>query len=120
MGKEKRKFLRFECPLPAELTELEGNHKFIDKITALDFSPEGLKLIINFKLNPGSSMDLKLSIPEKKISAQLSGEITWTKCTDNGLEVGLKIKEIDKELRSEIINWVFPKWLEKEQKDRKK
>ncbi len=119
MGEESRKSLRFECPIPAELVNLEGNDELIDKITAHDFSTEGLKLVISFKFNPGSNMDLKLSIPEKKLSAQLSGEITWTKCADNKLEVGIKIKEMDKDSKSEIINWVFQKWLKTEQNKRK-
>jgi hypothetical protein len=119
MGKESRKSLRFECPIPAELVNLEGKDELIDKITAHDFSTEGLKLVISFKFNPGSNMDLKLSIPEKKLSAQLSGEITWTKCADNKLEVGIKIKEMDKDSKSEIISWVFQKWLKKEQNKRK-
>ena len=119
MGKEGRKYLRFECPIPAELENLEGKDDLIEKITAQDLSAEGLKLVIHFKFHPGSDMNLKLSIPEKEISTRLSGEITWTKCADNKLELGIKIKETEKESWSEIINWIFPKWLEKEQKARK-
>jgi hypothetical protein len=37
---------------------------------------------------------------------------------DNRLEAGLKIKDMDNELKSEILNWIFPKWLEKK-KDEK-
>jgi len=36
------------------------------------------------------------------------------------MEVGLKIKEMDKKLKSEILNWVFPKWLEKEREKQQK
>ncbi len=68
MGEESRKSLRFECPIPAELVNLDGKDELIDKITAHDFSAEGLKLVISFKFNPGSNMDLKLFLPEKKLN----------------------------------------------------
>ncbi len=116
MSKEQREFLRFECVLPAEVVKIEGKDDLIDRITAHDFSREGLKLTISFNLDPGSKMELKLFLPEKKISSQLSGEVTWIKGAQNKMEVGLKIREMDKKLKSEILNWVFPKWLEKERK----
>jgi hypothetical protein len=114
MNKEQREFLRFECLLPAEVVKIEGKDNLIERVTAHDFSREGLKLTISFNLNPGSNMELKLFLPEKKISSKLSGEVTWSKGVQNGMEVGLRIKEMDKKLKSEILNWIFPKWLEKE------
>ena len=114
MNKEKREFLRFECLLPAEIVKIEGKDNLIERVTAHDFSREGLKLTISFNLNPGSKMELKLFLPEKKMSSELSGEVTWSKGVQNKMEVGLRIKEMDKKLKSEILNWVFPKWLEKE------
>ncbi len=65
-------------------------------------------------------MDLKLYVPEKKLSALLSGEIIRVKSTDKRLEIGLKIKQIDSGIKSEILNWVFPKWQEVEEEKRKK
>jgi len=120
MNKEKREFLRFKCLLPAEVVKIEGKANLVERVTAHDFSREGLKLTISFNLNPGSNMELKLFLPEKNISSKLSGEVTWSKGAQNKMEVGLKIKEMDKRLKSEILNWVFPKWLEKERKKQQK
>jgi hypothetical protein len=122
MGKEKRKYLRFECLLPVELVKVDGKNHINRKITAHDFSREGIKLSINFDIEMGSNMEVNLHIPEKKISVPVSGEIVWVKSVDNRLEAGLKIKDMDNELKSEILNWIFPKWLEKkkeEKEDRK-
>jgi hypothetical protein len=44
MGKEKRKFLRFECLLPADLVKVDGKDHINRKIEAHDFSREGIKL----------------------------------------------------------------------------
>ena len=114
MSKEQREFLRFECLLPAEVVKIEGKDSLVERVTAHDFSREGLKLTISFNLDPGAKMELKLFLPEKKITSKLSGVVTWSKGVQNKMEVGLKIKEMDKKLKSEILNWVFPKWLEKE------
>jgi hypothetical protein len=56
-------------------------------------------------------MDLRLYLPEKKLSTLLSGEIIRVKSTDKKLEVGLKIKEIDSKSKHEILTWIFPGWL---------
>jgi hypothetical protein len=122
MGKEKRKFLRFECLLPVDLVRVDGKDHISRKIEAHDFSREGIKLSINFNIEIGTNMEVNLHIPEKKLSVPVTGEITWVKSVDNRLEAGLQIKEMDNELKSEILNWIFPKWLEKkkEEKEEKK
>lgn len=120
MGNEKRKFLRFDCLLPAELIKLEGKNDLIERATVHDFSREGLKLTINFNINSGTVMELKLFLPEKKIHTTMTGEITWKKCVNNRMEVGLKIIDMDKKAKTEILNWVFPKWLEKKREEEKK
>ncbi|UCC40714.1 MAG: PilZ domain-containing protein [Candidatus Aminicenantes bacterium] len=119
MPKEKRKFLRFECLLPVELIKLEGKETLEAKATARDFSREGLKISVDFvDLKSGSSLDLKLYCPETKEFTALKGEVAWKKWAKDKLEVGLKIKEMDKVSRSEVLNWIFSKWLEKEREEK--
>lgn len=113
MGKEKRKYLRFECLLPVDLVRIDGKDHINKKVEAHDFSREGIKLSINFDIEMGSDMEVNLHIPDKKISVPVKGEIVWIKSVDNRLEAGLKIKEMDNELKSEVLNWIFPQWLEK-------
>ena len=118
MGKEKRKFLRFECLLPVDLVRIDGKDHINKKVEAHDFSREGIKLSINFDIEMGSDMEVNLHIPDKKISVPVKGEIVWIKSVDNRLEAGLKIKEMDNELKSEILNWIFPQWLEKKREQK--
>jgi c-di-GMP-binding flagellar brake protein YcgR len=110
MREEKRKYTRSECVLPAEVIKIEGKDHISIRTTAHDLSDEGLKLTVNLNLDPGSTVDLKLYLPEKKLSTLLSGEIIRVKSIDKKLEVGLRIKEIDGKLKSELLSWVFPKW----------
>ncbi len=110
--------MRFECLLPVELVSVDGRDHIDRKIEARDFSREGLKLSINFDLEMGSDMEVNLHIPEKKLSIPVKGKIVWVRSVDNRLEAGLKIKEMDNELKSQILNWIFPRWLE-EKRDKK-
>ncbi|MFX1411940.1 MAG: hypothetical protein ACFFA6_16455 [Promethearchaeota archaeon] len=46
--------------------------------------------------------------------------MTWNKFTNNTLDLGLKIKEIDKNVKEEILTWIFPHWLKTELPPKKK
>ena len=115
MAEEKRKSTRSQCVLPVEVIKIEGKDHIAIRTTAHDLSDEGLKLTVNLNLDPGSTVDLKLYLPEKKLSISLSGEIIRVKSIDKKLEVGLKIKEIDSRLKHEILTWVFPGWLKEKE-----
>jgi len=82
------------------------------RVTVHNASQEGLKMNINLiNMNPGSNIELKIYLPEKKLFTLLSAEITWTKFINSKLEVGLKIKHMDKAQKEDILNWVSPKWI---------
>ena len=116
---ERRKFLRFYCSIPSELVELEGKNNLVEGATVLDFSNEGLKLSVNFvEPNPGSETEIVLYIPHKQLITSLTGQVIWSKHVKNKMEVGLKIKDIEKQGMKDILDWVFPRWLEKEKKIR--
>lgn len=116
---DKRKSLRFDCVLPAEVVELKGKQNLIGRATIKDFSNVGLKLTVNFNLEPRSPMDLKLYLPEKRLSTSVSGEISWSKFKDKKLEIGLKIKDMDKKLKKEILDWISPSWTQETKEEKK-
>ena len=119
MREKRRKFLRFDCSIPSEVVELAGRRNLVERATVLDFSSEGLKLSVNFiDLHPGSSTELILFLPEKQLITSLTGEIIWSKYIKNKLEVGLKIKEMEKQKKKDILDWIFPKLLDKERRKR--
>ncbi len=114
-GEERRQFLRFGCEIPSEVIKTDGPYNFVESLKVLDFSRDGLKLSVNFATpDPGSDMKLKLLIPGKQYVADLIGEIIWRKYVDNRLEVGMKIEHMDNQARGEVLNWIFPRWADKE------
>ncbi len=116
---ERRKLLRFYCSIPSELVELEGKNNLVEGATVLDFSNEGLRLSVNFvEPSPGSTTEVMLYIPHKQLITSLTGQVIWSKHVKNKMEIGLKIKEIEKQGTKDVLDWVFPRWLEKEKKIR--
>jgi hypothetical protein len=114
MAKEKRKYFRFDCPVPVHLIQIEGGKRVVKKATLDEVSREGLKLTFSFDLDlrPGSEVDFKLNLPEKRLTSKVMGEIVWTKPRGKKLEMGLKIKDMNKILKSELMDLVYAKWRE--------
>ena len=106
--------------LPAEVVGIKGKENIISRATIKDFSNMGLKLTVNFNLDSRTPIDLKLYLPEKKLTTSVSGEITWSRFKDKKLEMGLKIREIDKKLKKEILDWISPSWVQEQEEEEKK
>lgn len=113
MADDRRKSPRFKCLLPAELVKTEGSPNLVERVSVQDISNEGLKLVVKFaQPDKGSNMDLKLYIPEKSLLTFLTAEIVWSRFSNSKLETGLKIKEMDRKIKKEILSWVFPGWVD--------
>jgi len=121
MSKEKRKFIRFECLFPAEVVKIEGKKGMAKEIKVNNISREGLRLVLSFDFSPGSDIDMSIVIPGKRASALVSGEIVWSRWKEDKWELGVRIKDIDKGAKSELLDLSYAKWLTKmEKKTREK
>ncbi len=122
MAKEKRKYFRFDCPVPVNLIQIEGGKRLVKKATLDEISREGLKLTFSFDLDlrPGSEVNFKLNIPEKRLTSKVLGEIVWSKPKGKKLEMGLKIKDMNNILKSELMDLVYAKWREAKAKEIRK
>ena len=116
MNEERRRYLRFECVFPAEIVKFGTYFNFSERAAVLDFSREGLKLIIDYiYLNSCPNLEIKLNIPEINLSTSILAKVCWSKYVSyNKVEIGLKIIYMDRDAKSAILNWVFPKWLGRE------
>jgi len=111
MDNEKRKFLRFECTLPAEIIKLEPEKHIIGVAKIDDFSREGIKLSLSFNLKSGTNLDLSLRLPKSKEIASIKGEVTWSQSKDSTFQLGLKIKDMDTRAKSEIFDVLYSNWI---------
>ncbi len=109
MDDERRRDKRYKCLLPAHVVQAEGKQKLVQRTTVHDFSRGGCKLIVNIvTLDPGSDIELELYVPEKGLKTPVRAEIAWKKMSGDKLEIGLKIKNIEKGATQEILKWISP------------
>ena len=118
MENDQRKFIRFECMLPAEVIKIEDQAGLAGKAQVNDFSREGLKLVLNlnFHFVPGSKIELLCSLPEKPAAAPAKAEVIWSRNEGGTWALGLKILEMSPEARSEILDSCYAQWQEKKLK----
>jgi hypothetical protein len=115
MGTEKRKYLRFECTLPAEVTRIEEQKGLEEKARIDDFSREGLRMVLDVEFNftPGSVLELQCSLPGKQATASVSAEVIWSRNEGGKCALGLRIKDMAAEARSEILGSCYEQWQNK-------
>ncbi|HEX2695857.1 MAG TPA: PilZ domain-containing protein [Acidobacteriota bacterium] len=115
MENDQRKFLRFECMLPAEIIKVEEQDGRAEKARIDDFSRGGLKLVLNLDFNfiPGSKIELKCSLPDKADAAQARAETVWSRNEGGTWSLGLKILDMDPEARAKVLDSCYSQWQEK-------
>jgi len=112
---DQRKFLRFECLLPAEVVRVEGCDEATGKAVVNDFSREGLRLVLNLDVGivPGTRLDLQCTLPGGEGAVPATGEVIWSRAEGGKLELGMRIKEMAPEARCEILDACYLDWQEK-------
>ena len=119
MSDDKRKYLRFECLVPVEDIKFEGGDAPAKDAALDNVSRDGLRIILDldFSLSPGHDVDFDVEIPDKKVDSKVSGEVMWTRAKGKKLEVGIKIKNISKATKSELLGIGYDRWREKRKKE---
>jgi c-di-GMP-binding flagellar brake protein YcgR len=111
--RERRKFIRFDIPLNVELMLLGDTSGYTMGVTR-NFSREGLALVSqNFDLKPKETIHLRLNLPEKDTFVPVWGDIMWKKQLETKCWAGIKFREMDKETKSEILDYAYSLWVEK-------
>lgn len=112
MNEEKRKFIRFECVIPIELVEIEGTTRAEAEALIEDISQEGLRLVLDLGLDLGPRRDICFQMynPELKKTCLVTGEIIWAKSKDKKVEIGFKIKTMEKCTKSELLDLGYTQW----------
>jgi c-di-GMP-binding flagellar brake protein YcgR len=118
MTEEHRKFLRFECVVPVEDIRFQGLTGLSRRASLDDISREGLRLVMDADIafNPGVELDFVISGLQDKTSVSIHGQVVWSKPHENKFEIGLKILEMDKAAKAELLEIGFERWKEKKKK----
>lgn len=109
---ERRKFVRFEVPLKAELiikADIDASKDAVVK----DFSREGLSLVLqDFDLKKGAHIRFRVFVPTRKEPVPVEGDVVWTK-VDGKRQIGVKITSISTEAKSQILDYTYKMWKKK-------
>ncbi len=112
MTEEKRKFLRFEVIVPVEVAEIEGLAGEDAEAILDNVSREGLRLILDMR-NPfgtGAEVNFTVHNVEKHQSFAVAGEVVWSRPKGDKVEIGLKIKSIEKSAKADLLEMGYSRW----------
>jgi len=113
MSIERRKFIRFEIPLNVIFKPANDNTPYSPGITK-NFSRYGC--CIESKrtdLALSENLELQVKHPRKDILISAFANIVWKQqLGDDKCLLGVNLLEIDKEAKSEILDFAYDMWLE--------
>ncbi len=110
---ERRKFRRFKVPLDAQIT-LPGNPSERASGAIKDFSREGLCLESqNLDMSVNAAIELMVRHPRKDTLVQILGDIKWSERSGTSCLAGIKIKEMDREAKGDILDYAYTLWLDR-------
>jgi hypothetical protein len=108
---KKRKFLRFDVPLFLKFKPSKDSTKFCFGLTR-NFSREGVCFDSEyFESNPDDTIELRIEVPEQNMYVSAFGKVVWTKRVGERCISGVKIVAMDKEGKSEILDYAYNLWL---------
>jgi Tfp pilus assembly protein PilZ len=91
---DRRVFARFSANLPLRFLDSDSN--FEGQAQVQDISAKGLGLVTNAKLNPRSSLEMWLEIPDKGESLYTRGEVVWLESQGvNEYRAGINLEKAD-------------------------
>jgi len=77
-----------------------------------NFSREGFSFASeNFDLKPKETVELRLKHPQKNKFVSVSGDIVWKRQLKNRCLAGIKLRDMDNEAKSEILDYAYNRWV---------
>lgn len=110
---ERRKYIRFDIPLDIVFKPAEDAVPYSSGIIK-NFSRDGCCIeskSLNMTLN--ENLELKVRHPKKDIFITATGDIVWKRHINGTWLAGIRIFNMDKEAKSEILDFAYDIWLEK-------
>jgi hypothetical protein len=110
MADDKRKFLRFECLIPIDLMEIDDPDR---KEAVIDnVSREGIRLVFDLgrAFREGDSLSFQIQNPDQKRTCRMTGEVVWARPLGEKMEVGLRIMNMERCSKSELLDMGYNAW----------
>jgi len=110
MADDKRKFLRFECLIPIDLMEIDDPDR--KEAVIGNVSREGIRLVFDLgrAFREGDNLSFQIQNPDQKRTCRMTGEVVWARPLGKKMEVGLRIKNMERCSKSELLDMGYNAW----------
>ena len=110
--KERRKFMRFHIPLNVEFREAAASSDYYSG-TTINFSRHGFCFESDEPLfQKFSNVEMRVQVPGKEIFVPITAHIVWTQNLNNRFMAGVQIRDMNREAKSDILEFCYNTWLE--------
>ena len=111
-GVERRKFMRFDVPLSLKFKSMDAVSGS-SAGTTINFSRHGFCFESPGPvLTSSSTVEFELKIPGKDLFVPIRGYVVWSFTKDSKFMAGVQIREMNREAKSDILEYCYDTWLE--------
>jgi hypothetical protein len=91
---ERRIFVRFPVSIPLRFIDLDANREGMAKTQ--DIGAKGIGLLADRELNPGTTLEMWLNIPDRGEPLYTRGRVVWSKMWEpNKYRLGINLEKAD-------------------------
>jgi c-di-GMP-binding flagellar brake protein YcgR len=113
MQAERRRYIRFDIPLDITFKPAEDEVPYASG-TIKNFSRDGCCIESkSLDMTLKENLELRVRHPKKDVLIAATGDIVWKQCVNGTWLAGIRILEMDKEAKSEIMDFAYDIWMEK-------
>lgn len=116
MQSDRRKFMRFDVSLDVAFRTSVKAGDYVTGVTK-NFSRSGLCFespAVGYALK--AQMELELKLPDNNTFIPVSGNVAWKEQLKDKCLIGIEFTEINKEVKSQILDYAYDRWLEENRK----
>lgn len=114
MGKERRKFKRFDAYMNVNFRSQESKAEEGSGLSK-DLSRDGIKVNTNKSLSAGDLLELEIHLPDDAQPVHTTGKVIWNRpCRghDQGIDYGVAFLMIDPVDKFRVLDYAYNYWLE--------
>ena len=109
---DKRKHNRFKVLLNLEIKPTKMANEYLFGIIR-NFSQEGFSFVSEkFDLEPNETIELRVKHPLRNTFIFAVGEIIWKRPVNDRCFAGIKLREMYKEAKDEILDYAYSRWIQ--------
>jgi hypothetical protein len=113
MINDRRKFKRFDVSLGVEFKTSKESDRYLVGITK-NFSRNGLCFESEaIDLSSKEPLELKVELPHQDTYVSVSGKVAWKEQFEDRCWIGIELRDMNKEAKSQILDYAYDQWVEK-------